>query len=409
MGGIPFSVIVADDDPDIVDATIEDLLALASKFRDLVEVFPANSATDVLDILTMHRIDAILLDYFFEGGMNGDEIIDSIVDPFHQKMVILMSAREIDELQNVVTKRRKRPGIQFQFLRKPFDRLELQDKYLEIEQFVLHRPYPGPIAYSRNAFLSSLTAQSKLTALKDMVESIAKFIVATMMAEVSRSSKTQSLSIKIDLNSNLTLGAWLQWIENLLEYLDPIKETLFMPELINNFFASANVDGGYLNLMRRFKDEIRDPEIGHGFAKEEGWYSKLVDQYGSIIQSMYDNLAFISRYTLFVVENMKFNSDGSEGYTYQVRTLMGSEARFPLANFASKDRLNNDQVYFYSPMGTTLSLHPLITYRVCNYCSLGRIYMIEAITPKNLVYNAFCNHQYEDEKAKSEFNYKLRK
>ncbi|MBK7994127.1 MAG: hypothetical protein IPK14_12115 [Blastocatellia bacterium] len=135
MSKIRYSIVVADDESDIVNSVTEQLTRIATQFGHQLKIFKALSAIDVITTLSTYNIDALFLDYHFEGGLSGDEIIDEIDDIFNQKLIILMSGRDQKEIESCVIKRHKGLGDRFKFLRKPFDYIELQTAYLEIEKF----------------------------------------------------------------------------------------------------------------------------------------------------------------------------------------------------------------------------------------------------------------------------------
>lgn len=386
-------VVVADDEPAIVETLREHLSKIATKFGDRVEVFPAGSASEVLNILSKQEIDVLFLDYHFEGGMNGDEIIDQLEDPFDEKLVILMSARDQSELESLVIKRHKELGPRFKFLRKPFEPIELQDRYLEIEQFYLSRPYPFPLAYARDALCASTTFQGKLTALKDMVEVFTKFSVAMLVADCDRLSVLGGLRLRLGSNVGMTLGAWLRWLSKLMEIMRDRQSSAFMPELVS-LILEEDSDDGWLKFIYRFKDEIRDLELGHGYAKEEGWYRSLVEKYGTQIAKLFRNCSFTSRYLLFTVESIDFGAHEGSEYVYQARALMGASSAFSLITVRSSERLVRGQVYLRSRLDAFLCLHPMVVYRVCETCSLGRVYFLESGAQTQLSYNTFCNHRF---------------
>src|SRR5208283_978287 len=139
---------------------------------------------DVLRILSQTPIDALFLDYRFKGGMSGDDIIDKVEDPFGLKTIILMSACDRGEVEGMVIKRYHHLGDRFKFLRKPFDYLEIEATYLEMKRFFEGLPYPLPIAYSLQALTATKTDQSRLTVVKDIVESLVKYSVAVFMADI---------------------------------------------------------------------------------------------------------------------------------------------------------------------------------------------------------------------------------
>lgn len=390
-----YRIVVADDDSGIVESLSDDLNQLADRFKDRVEVVAAHSATQVLRILSDCRVDALFLDYHFEGGMSGDEIIDRIVDPFAQTFIVLMSARGRRELDGTIIKRHKQLRTRFKFLRKPFEYLEVQAKYLEIGEFFASLPYPFPLAYASEVLLASSTSQGRITAMKDVIESVAKYGVAVLMADLDRLPSAEG-AIGIDLNLSLTLGAWLLWLNKAIECLGPHRDAVFMPELYQLFGPTGPGSIKCLDLMFKFKDEVRDPQLGHGYTKEERWYAELVSEYADPLRSLLEDLSFAARYILLVPEKVDFVSDRAEEYEYEVRVLMGTEARFKLTKMRSRLRLTLREVYLYSQADRALSLNPFFVYEICRSCSLARLYLIDDIKEKGIVYNAFCNHRLKD-------------
>lgn len=398
-----YSILIADDDEEIIESVAAHLNRLARKFKDNIVIHSATSATDVLTVLASHRVDVLFLDYYFEGGISGDEIIDTLKDPFENMLVILMSGFEARALDGIIIKRHKHLGERFKFLRKPFDFIELQDKYLEIEQFFSSRPYPFPLAYAQDTLSACSTAQGKITAIKDVIETITKYSVAVLMSDLYRLGLVNELGLSINLKLNLTLGAWLSWLNKLVDYFLPKQEMALMPELILLFAKTQG--NGHLDLMYEFKEQVRDIELGHGYVKEEGWYSLLVDAYLSRIEELLCECTFFSRYILLMPEKVDFSSE--ETNDYQVRLLMGSETKFSLTNFQSSHRLKLNEIYLFDRKERYLSLSPFVKYTVCQHCASGRLYFLDQILSKQLLYNAFCNHRFSDEKDKTIFDAKF--
>lgn len=397
MSGANYSILVADDDPEVVESVTLYLDELSKRFRDFIDVHKASSALDVLTILAKHRVDALFLDYHFEHGVSADEIIDRIEDPFEDILIILMSGRDLQEIDDVLVKRHLNLGSKFKFLRKPFEFIEIQDRYLEMKQFFSSRPYPFPLAYAEHSLSASSTAQAQITAMKDLVETITKYSVAVLMADIRRLDLVDMVTVDIARIPRLTLEDWLDWLSELLAIFQPHQVCAFMPELLHLFEG-----GEHLGLMYGFKAEVQDVEIGQGYAKEEGWYAKLTQRYLGPFRSLFSHCAFTSRYNLLRAEQVDFADD--DRYEYRVRVLMGAETRFGLTSMHSHYRLNRERVYLLDPKGEYLSLHPFLLYSVCDKCSLGRLYMLDSMQPKQFVYNAFCNHRIGDRQCKSDFD-----
>lgn len=406
MSSANYCILVADDIPEVVESVAAYLEQLAHRFKDRIQILRAGSATDVLACLSEHPIDVLFLDYKFEHGISGDEIIDRIDDPFGQKLIILMSGQSQQSLEGIIIKRHKHLRERFKFLRKPFDFLEMEDKYLEIEKFYSSRPYPFPLAYAFAVFSSSPTAQGKLTAIKDLIESITKYSVAVLMADLHRLNLVDQVSLNLKWNLELTLGAWLSWLDTLLDCFSSKTNVAYMPELIHLLKSERKQGQSHFEWMRRFKD-IRDDELAHGFVREEEGYTELVDRFAGSAQSLYRDLAFMSRYSLFVPETINFGDKAPDEYEYKVRLLMGAETRFGLTTLRSRARLPKGELYLHSPTGQFLSLHPLVTFAICPICSLSRIYFPDGIFSTHVVYNAYCNHRRNDEKSKAVFDAKF--
>jgi CheY-like chemotaxis protein len=409
MGANMYNVLVADDEPAVIDSATTYIRQIAQRFRDNVQIFPAESASEVLDTLSKHKIDVVFLDYHFQGGMNGDEIIDRMKDPFDNKLVILMSGRGQNEIEGVITKRHKHMGTRFRFLRKPFDELEIKAKYFEIEQFFSSQPYPFPLAYPKQILSASLTGQRKIAAIKDLVESLLKYGVALIMSDLSRLKIVDGLQLTIKLHHELTLGAWLQWFDQVIRYFTPHLADAHMPELIELFEsgdgASPNI---HLRRMYEFK-EYRDKEYAHGFMAEDDKYTLVANRYKPELELLLQSLRFTSRYTLFTPVYLGFAGDGSGDFAYEVKVLMGTETVFVHSHIQLPMRLNIGEIYSYNPGGACLALSPFFTYQLCETCGTQRFYILDRILPSQLEYNCFCNHRRFDKRARSEFDAKFGK
>jgi len=400
-----FSVLIADDDKDILNSVNNYLCRFAKQFKDDIRVYCASSAAEILGIYSDIKINAIILDYHFEGGMSGDEIIDKIADPFGKTLIVLMSGRERKELEGIIIKRFRNLGDRFKFLRKPFDHLQIQAIYLEIQKHIASQPYPFTLAYAYDSFSKTTTSQGKVTALKDLVESITKYSVSILLADILHTDKANKIKIDLLLRSGITFGAWITWLHNILEYFDKNNKVAFIPELLEFFRNCRHGNTKLIDFLRKFKNEIRDLEIGHGYLREEGWYENIANEYAPIIEYYYRQLSFISKYQLLVPEKIDFDENNFIKYT--IRQLMGTDIKFPLVAIDLKIQLKLSQVYLYEKDDKILSLHPFLLHNICNNCSCPRLYMIEDINQTHVVYNAFCNHRLFDKKNLSILNSQL--
>src|SRR5207244_4357339 len=139
--------------------------------------------------------------------------------------------KEEHKLESIISRRHKNLGARFRFLRKPFDELEIQAKYCEIEEFFINRPYPFPIEYAKQLLSTRTTGWARILAIKDLIESFLKYGIAIMMCDIAQRERVNVVELKIRLLQELTLGAWLQWFESALHAEKPDGAFEHMPEL----------------------------------------------------------------------------------------------------------------------------------------------------------------------------------
>ena len=401
-----YSILVADDEPEVVQTLADSLENVAQRFGDSVEIHQTNSASGALRILSRQRIDVLFLDYRFQGGMTGADVISRIRDPFAAMFVVLISGQPESDLEEIIVDGRRRLGTRFRFLRKPFDLIEIKDAYLGIQHFFSDLPYPFPLAYAQDVLFASSTAQGEIMAMANLLEAIASYSVAILLSDLERLNLLEQAALHPAPVARLTLMNWLEWLYSLLRCPDLTSEVAFVPEIIDLF---ERPDSDYLEFMRRFAHDIERSDASRGFVKEEGWYALQVRKYRHTVEALVRDSAFLARYLLLVPERMEFAPDNPDEINYSARLLMGSESRFPLRCFRTRARLRHDEVYLANASARWLSLHPFLKFAVCQQCSLGRVYLLDEIRTQSLVYGAICNHRVPDKKARIAFDTKYAK
>lgn len=399
-----YSILVADNEIAVVRSTIEDLKRIGGQLKVGLQLYPATSGSDVLKTLDEHRVDIVFLDYQFEGGMNGDEIIENITDPFGDILIVLMSAWEQKELEGVIFKRHKKLGERFKFLRKPFEFLEIQARFLEIDNFFKERRYPFPLAHAMSIMETRSTEQGRLSAMKDVVEAVLSYGAIILLSDLVRAEMHHGFQLGINWALNLTMGAWIKLLNKLLEKFSTNKSALFMPELYQTFFDKTDQPTEGFGRLFQFKDDLRDPVIGHGLTLDEGAYGLLASKYEDDVRRLYDSCWFLAKYHLMLVEKADFTKRDSEIVEYRARVLMGSESAFKLVRWNSEERLPTGEVYVHRWDGDVLPLYPLLLVATCSKCMAERLFLLANVKPRELEYNALCNHRYLDSKARQTFN-----
>ena len=96
-----YTILIADDEIEVVRLLVCEFRRVAEKFNDAIKIFEATSGSKALEIINNNPIDALVIDYHFKGGMSGDEIIERIDDPYKSILYILISSRPENEIEQI--------------------------------------------------------------------------------------------------------------------------------------------------------------------------------------------------------------------------------------------------------------------------------------------------------------------
>lgn len=403
MTNSQITIVVADDKQEVVDAVAKNITLLAQKHGKNIRILKALSGSEVIKLSENEHIDAFYIDYMFEYGMNGDEIIEQIADPFGTKFFVLMSGWKEDVLEKIITSNNNHLKSRCGFVKKPFDTLTFQASFLDMFSFFDARSYPLPVQYVYDVVQNS-DGMTRALALKDFYETLLKFSVSVLMADLLRQDNITTFRVGFKSDAKLTYGIWLGWLEDLLRFYKGNNEKTLVPEMVE-FYETSSTNP--LKIIGNFKN-LRNNDLGHGYVKEDEWYGIITNDYEKSFDLLYKDLQFLSRYTLIYPEKTENLSDESEGYKYQVKSLMGSDMIPSTIDLHTTLRLIPKIVYIYSPTNGVLPLSPFISYKICSKCNNRKFYFLENIKYSNIEYNSFCNHRMEDKEAKTQFDQKYR-
>jgi CheY-like chemotaxis protein len=395
-----FSILVVDNEEEILTSLKQSLEEFGKRFRHKIDVKVARSVLEALKIIRKHRVDAVFLDYHFDAGMNGDELIDLLPEYLNSLYIVLISSREKEELEKIVTKRNIQLDQQkfpFRFLSKSTSNnfnLQLQDIYQNIVGFLDRQPLPSLLAYTARTIDESDNSLSKLSAMKDFLETTMKYLSSILVADAFHRSTRKVLKRQINRRSGYTFGAWLGWLQNLLaqEKIGNIND--FVPEIWQALSEPLSNDDTPLKFLNSFKD-IRNEQLGHGFVNEEVYYKKLVEEWINPFTEFRERLHFCTRYPLIAVEKMDFDESDPNKFRYRVRTLMGLDLRPATKELTTKSKLKKNNVYLSDSFGKFLSLHPFVSFELCPKCDSCRVFMMDITCDDKLRHIALCNHRRE--------------
>lgn len=290
-------LLVADDEAEVVESISQQLNSLARGSKIPVHVVPAFSGSDVIPILMTQIIDAIILDYNFKGGMNGEEIIEKMFDPFGHSLIIILSGHKEESLIPVITRLESRFGNRFRFLRKPLEAIELRATYNAIRSFIDDRPLPHPLSYFIQKIKIVDSGMNKFWATINLLENFLKYSVAIVVADLASLNSLHLVKIPIDLRKELTLGAWIRLAQALAKEYMNVKEAFIPP--LREFLAQTDVFD-FLWRLHKYRDDL----AAHGYTVEDEWYNELLNTEENLINAFIKEIKFLSSYPMFVPEKV---------------------------------------------------------------------------------------------------------
>jgi CheY-like chemotaxis protein len=392
-------ILVVDDNVEILASFQQSLNELGKRFRQKVEIKVAKNVLEALKSIRQHRVDAIFLDYHFDGGMSGDELLDFLPSYLDSLYIALISGKNEQELTQVVTKRHiklNQNNFPFRYLSKPVSNLQLQDVYQSIVGFINKRPLPSTLAYTARAIDESESNLAKLTAIKDFLETTMKYLTSILVSDAFHRKSRKLLQRQINKNVGYGFGVWLGWLRELYEQEKIGSNDDFIPEIWEFLSEPLFNQETPLKFLNMFKD-IRDQKLGHGFVNEEAYYKSLIDELSKSFTQFRERLHFCTRYPLLAIEEINFSESNSDSFKYRVRVLMGLESRPATREICSRLRLKKNNVYLADPLGQFLMLHPFINFELCPKCDLRRVFMMDTTRGNQLSHVALCNHRRESQ------------
>lgn len=382
-----YSILIVDDELDIVHALEDSLRQISSTFHESVQLFTATSVGEAIEVIARNHVDAVFLDYHFEAGMTGLDFIDKAGTLLDNVLVIMMSSRPENELNEVILHGHQQLGSRFRFLRKSFEFIEIRHTYLEVVTHLASQPYPFPLAYAHSILLASKTPRSQISALRNLAHTVVMFSSWILLADASRLGLSVSICAEHRNSKNTVFDGWFGWLTDLLLRFEGLTDKAFVPQLLP--FFTQGVEENHLNLLDDFF-KFEDSSIDDWSQRDEEWFAEVAAKYRTRFNALYTKLSFISRYRLLLPEKLDFGE--GETFEYEVRDLMASDARFKLSKLSSQNKLNLNTTYLVDPSNRCLSLHPFLVYRLCPTCTLNRLYLLDNADQAYITYSTICNH-----------------
>lgn len=247
MESVMFSVLVMDDEIEIVDLITREFTKLGNLYKDRLEIFGATNAKDAIRVLQKHPINALVIDYHFRAGMNGYEFIEMIKPKFTTiKQIVMISGQPKDKVMTAVIDQLSKSTVKFKYLPKPLDSRRIEEIYF----------------YFRENYMSK-TEIEKYIDFELFVDEIGR--VRATCSEVGEASgdpiPVQHYMDKVE--TFLTLVSENTTNENILRGLGKELYQMIFSEKINVLFRNAETIAQSKNKLIRIRLKVDCLSLEH--------------------------------------------------------------------------------------------------------------------------------------------------
>ncbi|MEA5468289.1 trypsin-like peptidase domain-containing protein [Spirulina sp. 06S082] len=401
-----FILVVDDEEKDLVSFK-QSLYELGNKFGHQIDIKSENNVLEALKVIRQHRVDAIFLDYYFEGGMNGDELLDFLPAHLDSLYIALVSGRNEEELDKIVTKRNANldnKDFPFRYLSKPVYSLQLKDVYQDIVEFLSKRPLPNPLAYTSRVVDESENKLEKLTAMNIFLETTMKYLVGILASDGLYRNAQRLLPRRFNKRIEYSFGVCLEWLDELYQQAQHTNTGVnnFVPEILEFLSKPLSSQQTPLEFLKSFENICEHP-LRRGFINDEAYYRNIIDELHQPLTQLRKRLNFLIRYSLVAVEEINVNESDSNSFKYRLRVLMGLESHPVARTFVSKMKLEKGNIYIKNKvfrkdsLDQFLLLNPFVSFQFCPSCGVRRIFMLDTIQEEKLYHRDYVNHTNESE------------
>ncbi len=287
--------------------------------------------------------------------------------------------------------------------------------------------YPYPIARSYYRAYKQTRDETQIhDYMMDLYEVLVKYLAVIVMSQyASEGGGDQTITDSLQALERPSLGNWVGWMRDIINYYGKQKKPLVMSELstaLNEKYREGSAMlKGYNELKsivfsqmnrgdskqvqvvttREFLELLLQYRNGtsHG-AKLSGYErEKVVNVLSPAMEEMLDHMAFLSHYRLVWVNSVQRAGGRTRQYEHYVTDLTGnypSQVREPY--IMANDEAIPEQLYInaadqeYSP---ALNLHPLLIYYNCPKCNTEQTFVLNEGNDTKLSYLSYqCQHQF---------------
>jgi DNA-binding LytR/AlgR family response regulator len=389
---LELNIVVADDEPGIV-ANIGGMLEkIAENTGYKLRWWPAYSGSEVLDLVEEHKneLNGFILDFDFKAGINGEETLKAIDDPFERTFVIMVSGKDESSIKEVVRRSFRGRNERFAFIQKPVTQLMLSHNIDRLAEFLMRRPLPSLLAYPLSRLKNGGSSQSQVTVVKDFLEAVLISCSIILLADELHRGVFDPAKLPIRTNARITMGAWLILLRSLVSNAG---KNPFVPELITLLKPPKKSQESLFRMIGEFKDQLRDPIVGHGITLDESVYEELAAPYLKKALDLATQLLFAADYPMITVDDSDYDAKDNRSYLFRSRLLMGTESPYHTVQWRSKHPLSKRKIYLWRSDGRTLSLDPFMITSACVKCYKEQVFFPIKIDNSVIEYQASCNHQ----------------
>lgn len=287
--------------------------------------------------------------------------------------------------------------------------------------------YPYPLARSYYRAYKATRDENQIhDFLMDLYEVMVKYPATLVMSQyTNEGAPDATINEQLQAIERPSLGNWVGWLRDIINFYGRQKKPLIVSEL-STFYNEKFREGsallkGYNGLKdivfrqmnrgdnkqvqtvtpREFFDLMLQYRNGQAHGAKLTAYDRetVVESLSPAMEELLDHMAFLTRYRLVSIGDVKRAPTRVRRYEHFVTDLTGNYPSSPRDPYdRDNDNVLPGQVYIsaadqeYDPI---LCLHPFLIYRLCPRCRTEQTFVLNEGKEKNLSYLSYqCGDQF---------------
>jgi hypothetical protein len=287
--------------------------------------------------------------------------------------------------------------------------------------------YPYPLARSYYRAYKATRDENQIhDFLMDLYEGIVKYLATLVLSQYTcDGAPDATINEQLQAIERPSLGNWVGWLRDIINYYGRQKKPLTVAEISafynEKFREGAALLTGYNGLKKILFEQLNRGDNkqvqtvmpreffdlllqyrnvqAHGAKRTSCDRERVVELLSPAMEELLDHMAFLTRYRLVSIGDVKRAPTRVRRYEHFVTDLTGNYPSSPRDPYdRDNDNVLPGQVYIsaadqeYDPI---LCLHPFLIYRICPKCRTEQTFVLNEGKEKNLSYLSYqCGDQF---------------